>query len=427
MSDLQKSFAKSRLARLPPEPPPIFDEAQEDALASHQQHEGGHEDDSSSASSASSTGTVVPSPSQHLFARGRGSSSKQDAALNWTDYFAQELYLEEDEKDLHISHHVYITPPTKSGPLFVLHHGAGSSALSFAVCVEEIRKILPDVGILAPDARWHGSTTVTRKTEHQDSVNSDVEVDLRLDTLSRDLVFVVQETQKKMGWETLPDLVLIGHSLGGAVVVDAAKKGDLGAKLLAYAVLDVVEGSAMDALQSMEKYLMTRPTRFPSLSSGIEWHIRSRTLRNRTSARASVPSLLREEENPSDPSRPWVWRTDLAVTKPLWENWFVGMSKKFLEAKGGKLLLLAGTDRLDKELMIGQMQGKYQLQVLPDAGHFIQEDQPTKTAQILVDFYKRNDRSALVLPPKVGDMLASAAMAKGTGDAAAGVLKRPFP
>lgn len=27
----------------------------------------------------------------------------------------------------------------------------------------------------------------------------------------------------------------------------------------------------MDALQSMEKYLMTRPSRFPSLASGIEW------------------------------------------------------------------------------------------------------------------------------------------------------------
>lgn len=49
-------------------------------------------------------------------------------------------------------------------------------------------------------------------------------------------------------------------------------------------------------------------------------------------------------------------------------------------------------------------QGKYQLQVLPEAGHFIQEDQPAKTAQILVDFYKRNDRGALVLPPKVADM-----------------------
>ena len=49
--------------------------------------------------------------------------------------------------------------------------------------------------------------------------------------------------------------------------------------------------------------------------------------------------------------------TDLAKTEPFWESWFVGLSKKFLEARGGKLLLLAGTDRLDKELMIGQMQG----------------------------------------------------------------------
>jgi len=65
--------------------------------------------------------------------------------------------------------------------------------------------------------------------------------------------------------------------------------------------------------------------------------------------------------------------------------------------------------------MIGQMQGKYQLQVLPDSGHFIHEDQPSKTAQILVDFYRRNDRNALILPPKVGDMMASRAMEKGIG------------
>lgn len=83
---------------------------------------------------------------------------------------------------------------------------------------------------------------------------------------------------------------------------------------------------------------------------------RSRTIRNRTSARVSVPSLLYEEP-PTDPSRPWVWRTNLSLTKPFWENWFIGLSRKFLEARGGKLLVLAGTDRLDKELMIGQMQG----------------------------------------------------------------------
>jgi protein phosphatase methylesterase 1 len=49
--------------------------------------------------------------------------------------------------------------------------------------------------------------------------------------------------------------------------------------------------------------------------------------------------------------------------------------------------------------------GKYQLQVFPEAGHFIQEDLPQKTAGVLVDFYRRNDRSAMVLPPKVSDLL----------------------
>lgn len=34
------------------------------------------------------------------------------------------------------------------------------------------------------------------------------------------------------------------------------------------------------------------------------------------------------------------------------------------------------------------------------------EDQPENTAVVLVDFYRRNDRTALVLPPKVSDLLA---------------------
>jgi protein phosphatase methylesterase 1 len=62
-------------------------------------------------------------------------------------------------------------------------------------------------------------------------------------------------------------------------------------------------------------------------------------------------------------SRQWTWRTDLAATQPFWEGWFVGLSKKFLQARGGKLLLLAGTDRLDKELTIGQMQGTLSAQL----------------------------------------------------------------
>jgi protein phosphatase methylesterase 1 len=60
-------------------------------------------------------------------------------------------------------------------------------------------------------------------------------------------------------------------------------------------------------------------------------------------------------------NKPWRWRTDLAKTQPFWEGWFGGLSKKFLSGKGGKMLLLAGTDRLDTELTIGQMQGEFSL------------------------------------------------------------------
>ncbi|KAK0731691.1 protein phosphatase methylesterase [Lasiosphaeris hirsuta] len=356
-----------------------------------------HDDDSSSASSSSvsSTGTVIPSPGRALFARPQdvpGGGRSLDP-IPWTTYFERELFLP-SASDAGLTHHAYLTSPVGKGPLFVTHHGAGSSGLSFALLSAEIRKRLPTAGILSPDARGHGATA----TAAEDAV------DLSLPTLAADLAGVIRLAARQMGWDGLPPVVLVGHSLGGAVVTDVAMSGALGPALLGYAVLDVVEGSAMDALQSMHKYLSTRPVGFATLRDGIDWHVRSRTVRSSVSARTSVPGLL-VEKGEAGP-RLWRWRTDLAATQSFWEGWFVGLSKKFLGAKGGKLLLLAGTDRLDTELTIGQMQGKYALQVFPEAGHFIHEDLPEKTAISLVDFYRRNDRSALVLPPKVSELLA---------------------
>ncbi|KAK3397475.1 Alpha/Beta hydrolase protein [Sordaria brevicollis] len=442
MSELQKKWAKARLGsqalgQPPAEIPtatvmPEFNEADEDREMGAGPSPGGgfpFDDDSSSASSVSSTGTVIPSPGRALFARPQGFASRSMDPIPWTTYFERELFLKEeagsnDNKPVIVTHHAYLTSPVDKGPLFVTHHGAGSSGLSFAVLSAEIRKRLPNAGILSLDARGHGSTTIT--VPGQEDPGQKPPLDLSLSTLATDLFNVIQLTKTAMHWSDLPPIILVGHSLGGAVVTELAKSYRLGPSLLGYAVLDVVEGSAMDALQSMQTYLSTRPQGFATLKDGIEWHVRSRTIRNSTSARTSVPGLLApveelQREQLRQPStgmpatettegtaaaKPWRWKTDLAATQPFWEDWFVGLSKKFLEARGGKMLLLAGTDRLDTELTIGQMQGKYALQVFPEAGHFIHEDLPEKTAIALVDFHRRNDRSQLVLPPKVSDLLA---------------------
>ena len=78
-------------------------------------------------------------------------------------------------------------------------------------------------------------------------------------------------TRQEMGWHSSLDLVLIGHSLGGAVVTDLAASSRLNKELLGYAVLDVVEGSAIDALQSMQQYLSSRPRSFQTIQTAIEW------------------------------------------------------------------------------------------------------------------------------------------------------------
>jgi protein phosphatase methylesterase 1 (EC 3.1.1.-) (PME-1). len=54
----------------------------------------------------------------------------------------------------------------------------------------------------------------------------------------------------------------------------------------------------------------------------------------------------------------YCWRIDLSQTEPYWTGWFQGLSCLFLSSPvQAKLLLLAGIDRLDKALTIGQMQG----------------------------------------------------------------------
>lgn len=335
----------------------------------------------------------------------------------WSDYFASNFTVTLTSKPgINAKFNVYFSPPAKmSSPVFAFHHGAGSSGLSFAVLAKSLREAFARdadghvPGIISYDVRYHGST----KVESEDSGKP--EYDYSLETLAGDFVGVVKTVYERQNWTVgsgqesvgeceTPPLVFVGHSLGGSVVTSASNL-PLPAPLIGTVVLDVVEGSAMEALQSMDMILKSRPKAFATLESGIEWHVRSLTIRNRESACVSVPGLLAQSPQPppgpdttGPDDAPWTWVTDLRASEPFWPSWFKGLSARFLAVRAARLLILAGTDRLDKDLMIGQMQGKYQLIVFQDSGHFIQEDTPDRTAQALLDFWMRNDRPQTIVP-----------------------------
>ncbi|KAI4740796.1 protein phosphatase methylesterase [Aureobasidium sp. EXF-12298] len=333
--------------------------------------EGNSSSSDSSASTNDSIDTLRPSES---------SLPNTPTPNPWPKYFEQELFLESETATQHAKHHVYLTPPkdAKKGPLFICHHGAGATGMSFACFAAAVRKEMPGAGICSLEAREHGSSVL------DPSSNEEI-LDFSIETLVADTLAMIEGVKQRQGWKVLPPSVLVGHSLGGAVVTRIAANGALGAQLVGFAVLDVVEGSAIEALLHMKTYLASRPSSFASVNQAINWHIRSRTIRDLESAKASVPSLLIPHNDR------WIWRTDLARTQRWWEEWFTGMSGLFLRGRAAKALVLAG---------------KFQLTVIPEAGHFIQEDVPEKTAHLMIEFFKRNDRSSLVLPPKVSDLLA---------------------
>lgn len=82
-------------------------------------------------------------------------------------------------------------------------------------------------------------------------------------------------------------------------------------------------------------------------------------------------------ENPQSRSKPdkklYKWRIDLSKSEKYWSGWFENLSSKFLDLHVPKLLLLASIDGLDRALTVGQMQGKFQLQVLARCGHAVHE------------------------------------------------------
>lgn len=333
--------------------------------------------------------------------------------VQWNPYF-------DHSKDVPIGQntfHVYIKGT--EGPLLVLLHGGGYSGLTWAELTKSIM-VMVLCRVMAIDLRGHGDTHTTD------------DQDLSAETLALDVAAIIDAIAHDA------PIILVGHSMGGAVAVKAAP---LIPNLYGLGVIDVVEGTAMDALASMQSFLRSRPSSFNTISQAIEWCVRSGQIRNIQSAKVSVPGqikntetnklathdidslptqynicesnpepvvtrddIIQEEESfsmspPPPPlptssvisaNRKYVWRIDLAKTEQHWFGWFKGLSTAFLNVPVPKMLLLAGVDRLDRELTVGQMQGKFQMQVLPACGHAVHEDVPDKVAEAIATFMVRH-------------------------------------
>jgi len=88
--------------------------------------------------------------------------------------------------------------------------------------------------------------------------------DNKLKRLTSDLESVYTETVKGR------TCVIIGHSMGGAIGVHLAKNVPASGLV----VVDVVEGTALEALPAMEALLRGRPEQFKNKKHAIEWAVK---------------------------------------------------------------------------------------------------------------------------------------------------------
>ena len=262
----------------------------------------------------------------------------------------------------------------EQGPNLICLHGAGHSGLSFA----PLALVNKNYRIISFDFRGHGYNTQTPSN------------DLSEKTLINDTIEVLNHVHEKYPDE---NLILIGHSMGGSIATktccqilkEEEKYKELYKKMQGLMVIDVVEGTAMDALPFMENIVNNRPERFNSIQKGIEYMYKSGTIKNIDSARISVPPLLREDINKNG-TKTYVFKTNLMESKPFWNEWFIGLTKAFLSCNIPKTLMLAGIERMDKDLTIAQMQGKYKLSILRNVGHIMHEDKPEEVMKVIKDF-----------------------------------------
>ena len=92
----------------------------------------------------------------------------------------------------------------------------------------------------------------------------------------------------------------MGHSMGGAIAVhyvDQCQVRSISNRIVGLIVIDVVEGTAKEALSQMQQVLRSRPTGFKSIPYAIEWYIRSGQVKHLEAAKISMPGQIKASDS----------------------------------------------------------------------------------------------------------------------------------
>lgn len=186
------------------------------------------------------------------------------------------------------------------------------------------------------------------------------------------------------------NLIIVGHSMGGSIATflveyiqeNKDKYPKLEKAIKGLIVIDVSEGSAKEALPFMENIVKTRPKYYHSLEDAVEYCFKNNIIQSLPSAKVSIPPLFKHINGS------YYWKVDLMESKKYWNEWFEGLTKVFLKVSIPKELVMAGPERMDKELTIGHMQGKFKLVNYNNVGHFVHEDNVKAFSDSAKEFVK---------------------------------------
>jgi protein phosphatase methylesterase 1 len=283
----------------------------------------------------------------------------------WNNDFKQ-IFIENNTIPIYIS-----TNSEVHGPNIICLHGAGHSGLSFSL----LSSLSKTYRIISYDYRDHGYNTFEPKN------------DLSIETLISDTEKVLMKINELYPKDTM---IILGHSLGGGVAVKTCKhilstefNKDLYEKIQGLIVVDVVEGSAKEAIPFMMNVVNNKQKEFNNIEDAIKY-MNNTQIHNLESCNVSIPPLLYFNKN----NKKYEWKTDLVKTEKYWDDWYKNLSNEFLSIKVPKNLILNDTSELDTPLTIGHMQGKFKLTVIKGTGHFIHEDSPKVFLDYVEEFIK---------------------------------------